>query len=268
MTLHWGSSHISSCLPDDLVARFSEAYADPTSNPSDVTGLPVYNGKTGEFIIAMAAEKPCRVSRKKMRNLFSEGLDVRYGKKFIDAAIVDEKIVVQFADGTSATGDVLVACDGAKSLVRSTIVGEEKAKLTTVPVSMFNFPYKFDAALARRIRDMNELFITSIHPDHGTMFWLSSKSLLPLASTIILSLTHPSSRRSLPRPLNMDIPSPAILDKQQRPAFNRPLHPHRSSRILQAPRRRVRRALAFRRPRRRRRNNPPARLGHVLGRCT
>jgi len=264
MTLHWGSSHISSCLPDDLVARFSEAYADPASNPSDVTGLPIYNGKTGEIIFSMAAEKPCRVSRKKMRNLFSEGLDVQYGKKFTSGAIVDDKVVVQFADGTSATGDILVACDGAKSLVRSTIVGEEKAKLTSVPVSMFNFPYKFDAPLARQIRDMNELFITSIHPDHGTMFWLSSTSPLPTPHTHI-SLTQSSPRRTLARPLNMDIPSPAVLDKQLRPALNRPVHPYRPSRIFQEPRNRVRRALALRRPRHRRGNTPPPRLRHVLG---
>jgi 2-polyprenyl-6-methoxyphenol hydroxylase-like FAD-dependent oxidoreductase len=174
MTLHWGSSHIASCLPSELAERFHEAFADPTQKPASVTGLPIYNGKTGEFIIEMVAEKPCRVSRKKMRNLFGEGLDVQYGKKFASAVVGDNsKVKLTFEDGSSATGDVLVGCDGAKSRVREAIVGTEAAKLTDVSVSMFNFPYKFDAELARRIRDMNQLFITSIHPDHGTMFWLS-----------------------------------------------------------------------------------------------
>ncbi|KAF2025085.1 FAD/NAD(P)-binding domain-containing protein [Setomelanomma holmii] len=174
MTLHWGSSHIQSCLPDDLVARFSEAYADPAQDPNATTGLPIYNGKTGEIIMEMAADKPCRVSRKKMRNLFSEGLDVQYGKELKSAEVgMNGKVKIEFADGTSATGEVLVGCDGAKSRVRTSICGPEVAKLTDVPVSMFNFPYKFDAELAKRIRDMNKLFITSIHPDHGTMFWLS-----------------------------------------------------------------------------------------------
>ncbi|KAL5114327.1 hypothetical protein ACEQ8H_007802 [Pleosporales sp. CAS-2024a] len=173
MTLHWGSAHIAACLPEPLVARFHEAYADPTQRPGAVSGLPIYNGKTGELIMEMAAEKPCRVSRKKMRNLFAEGLHVQYGKRFVNAEATPDRVVVTFDDGTTATGDVLVGCDGAKSRVRSVIVGEDAAQLTDVPVSMFNFPYQFDGALAQKIRDMNELFITSIHPDHGTMFWLS-----------------------------------------------------------------------------------------------
>jgi hypothetical protein len=184
MTLHWGSDHIESCLPAELVSRFNEAYADPTQSPDAVTGLPIYNGKTGELIMEMGADKPCRVSRKKMRNLFAEGLDVQYGKTFVGAEVKGEKVEVTFTDGSKVTGDVLVGSDGAKSRVRAVLCGEEAAKLTNVPVSMFNFPYKFDAELARKIRDMNELFITSIHPDHGTMFWLSSTFLLSLTYSL------------------------------------------------------------------------------------
>jgi 2-polyprenyl-6-methoxyphenol hydroxylase-like FAD-dependent oxidoreductase len=191
MTLHWGSSHISSCLPEPLAARFNEAYADPTQSPDAVTGLPIYNGKTGELLMEMGADKPCRVSRKKMRNLFAEGLDVEYGKSFVSAELKGERVEVTFEDGSKATGDILVGCDGAKSRVRSVLCGEEVAQLTNVPVSMFNFPYKFEADLAKKIRDMNQLFITSIHPDHGTMFWLSSKHILLLSHPFPLySLTH------------------------------------------------------------------------------
>ncbi|KAH7069994.1 hypothetical protein BKA63DRAFT_92978 [Paraphoma chrysanthemicola] len=174
MTLHWGSSHIQSCLPPHLASRFHEAYADPTQSPGATTGLPVYNGKTGELIMEIGAEKPCRVSRKKMRNLFAEGIDVQYGKEVRSAEVgMNGSVKVEFSDGTSATGDVLVGCDGAKSRIRTSICGPTQAALTEVPISMFNFPYKLDAGLAKRIRDMNELFITSIHPDHGMMFWLS-----------------------------------------------------------------------------------------------
>jgi hypothetical protein len=175
MTLHWGSSHIASCLPESLVARFNQAYADPTQSPDAVTGLPIYNGATGELIMEMGADKPCRVSRKKMRNLFAEGIDVRYGKTFVGAEIRGEKVQVTFADGEVVEGDILVGSDGAKSRVRSVLVGEDAAKLTDVPVSMFNFPSKLPGQLASKIRDMNQLFITSIHPDNGAMFWLSSK---------------------------------------------------------------------------------------------
>ena len=90
MTLHWGASHIASCLPEDLAARFHESYADPSLTLDAVTGLPIYNGKTGDLILEMGAEKPMRVSRKKMRNLFCEGIDVQYGKQVVRAYVIEE----------------------------------------------------------------------------------------------------------------------------------------------------------------------------------
>lgn len=182
MTLHWGSTHIASCLPDDLAARFNEAYADPSLSTDAVTALPIYNGKTGELLLAMGAEKPMRVSRKKMRNLFTEGIDVQYGKRVVRAYVIEDpslhdngRVKIEFEDGDHAVGDLVVGTDGAKSVLRETIVGVADAELTTVPVNLINFTYKFDAELALRIRENNKIFINSIHPDHGTMYWLSSK---------------------------------------------------------------------------------------------
>jgi hypothetical protein len=180
MTLHWGASHISSCLPDSLAARFHEAYADPSLKPDVVRGLPVYNGKTGDLIMEMASENPCRVSRKKMRNLFSEGIAIEYGKRVSAAYLVDSaspdagRVRVDFADGGHAIGDIVVGSDGAKSQLRESILGVDAAQLTDAPVSLFNFTHKFPADLALKIRARNDLFFLSIHPDHGTMFWLSS----------------------------------------------------------------------------------------------
>jgi hypothetical protein len=181
MTLHWGASHIASCLPEDLAARFHESYADPSLTLDAVTGLPIYNGKTGDLILEMGAEKPMRVSRKKMRNLFCEGIDVQYGKQVVRAYVIEDssspdhgRVKVEFKDGDHAVGDVVVGTDGAKSLLRESIVGFEDAQLTTVPVNLINFPYKFDAELSLRIRAYNKIFLNTIHPDHGTMFWLSS----------------------------------------------------------------------------------------------
>ncbi|PSN75230.1 FAD/NAD(P)-binding domain-containing protein [Corynespora cassiicola Philippines] len=173
MTLHWGSSHIASCLPEHLAARISEAYADPTLPPEAVKGLPVYNGKTGELLMEMSGDRPCRVSRRKMRNLFSEGLDVQYGKEIETLAVDEGHVKVTFKDGSEATGDVVVGCDGAKSRVRECIVGEEAARLKHVDLWMFNFTQKFEREQALELRKPNKMFWTSIHPDHGTMFWVS-----------------------------------------------------------------------------------------------
>lgn len=194
MTLHWGSTHVNNCLPPELSARFSEAYADPSLSLDATTGLPVHNGKTGELILEMVGEKPMRVSRKKMRNLFMEGIDVQFGKSVETCGVIDDekdenkgRVRVRFADGTDAVGDVVVGCDGAKSVVRQSIVGIDAAQLTDVPMSMFNFTQKFPAEFSKDLRSRNPLFITSIHPDHGTFFWLSSEATL-----IIIPLPRPA----------------------------------------------------------------------------
>lgn len=196
MTLHWGSTHVTKCLPPELFARFSEAYADPSLNLDETTGLPVHNGKTGELILEMAGEKPMRMSRKKMRNLFMEGIDVQFGKSVQSCGVIEDekdenygRVRVKFADGTNAVGDVVVGCDGAKSVVRESIVGVDAAQLKIVPLSMFNFTARFPAEFSKDLRSRNPLFITSIHPDHGTFFWLSSEDayvLLPFLDLISL----------------------------------------------------------------------------------
>jgi hypothetical protein len=175
MTLHWGAEHVQKCLPSELYARLSETYADPALDVNATIGLPVHNGKTGEKIMIMEAPNPCRVSRKKMRNLFREGLDIQYGKELVEIKNEGDKVRCVFADGTDAIGDIVVGCDGAKSKARRCICGEEKGQLTKVPLSMLNFTEKFPKETALTIRSMNPLFITSMHPDHGSMFWLSSK---------------------------------------------------------------------------------------------
>ncbi|OCK81663.1 FAD/NAD(P)-binding domain-containing protein [Lepidopterella palustris CBS 459.81] len=173
MTLHWGSEHIAACLPPELVARITETYADPSVPPDAVTGLPVYNGKTGEMLMNMVGDRPCRVSRKKLRNLFSEGLTVQYGKELAEVIEEGNQVTAVFTDGTKATGDVLVGCDGARSKTRDFICGEEMAQLTTVPLTMFNFTQQYTAEQALHVRKLNPIFATSIHPDFGAMFWLS-----------------------------------------------------------------------------------------------
>jgi hypothetical protein len=90
MTLHWGSNHLTDCLPQPLVDRLQSIRADPYLVPSpDQSHIPVYNGKTGDLLTQLKAENPVRVSRTKMRVLFGEGLDIQvaiHSKKISIAA--------------------------------------------------------------------------------------------------------------------------------------------------------------------------------------
>lgn len=57
------------------MARLQEICCDPYYNGQDET-IPHHNGKTGELLFAMPGVNIRRVSRRKMRELFGEGLEI------------------------------------------------------------------------------------------------------------------------------------------------------------------------------------------------
>lgn len=81
MTLHWGNEAIDRLLPPALRERIREIWCDPhyVRPPVGERFLPHYAGHTGEQLFATPADDAMRVSRSKMRKLFSEGLDIQVG---------------------------------------------------------------------------------------------------------------------------------------------------------------------------------------------
>lgn len=54
----------------------------------------------------------------------------RFGRRCTDVREHPDHVAVDFADGTSATGDVLIGADGQRSVVRRRVLGGEPARLT------------------------------------------------------------------------------------------------------------------------------------------
>ena len=66
--------------------------------------------------------KRCRFSRALNAEAASRGIDIAYDKRIVSAASLPSgEVVARFADGSDAVGDLLVGCDGLRSIVRSTI---------------------------------------------------------------------------------------------------------------------------------------------------
>jgi hypothetical protein len=84
MTLHWGADALTKCLPQNLLDGLNEGICcDPFYTGTDMYYIPNYNGKTGEKIFDMPGNTPRRISRRKLRNYLSQGLDIRVSKLFL-----------------------------------------------------------------------------------------------------------------------------------------------------------------------------------------
>ena|SRR5204863_2900170 len=85
----------------------------------------------------------------------------------------DDQVTAMFEDGSKASGSMLVGCDGAKSRVRELLLGD-KAKLTTLPMTIFNFTQSYTAEQALHVRSLHPISKMSFYEGTGMMFWISS----------------------------------------------------------------------------------------------
>ncbi|KAI1352369.1 putative monooxygenase [Xylaria sp. FL0043] len=63
-----------------------------------------------------------RANRQRLRNWLRQHIHVQYDKRVVSVDDSGEKVVVHFADGSSASGDVLIGAEGTRSIVRKHIL--------------------------------------------------------------------------------------------------------------------------------------------------
>jgi 2-polyprenyl-6-methoxyphenol hydroxylase-like FAD-dependent oxidoreductase len=118
-----GSRALHDCLPKDLFdtfvatcARTPEWSNQLTEQRKELLALPATRSTDGDNV---ASERS--VSRMTLRQVLLTGLEdtVQFGKTFTHYVNnPDGTVTASFEDGTSATGDVLIAADGSGSRVR------------------------------------------------------------------------------------------------------------------------------------------------------
>lgn len=97
---------------------------------------------------------------------------IQHGKVLVKVEVgVDEKVTVHFSDGTDATGDILVGCDGARSKVRDFLLGADKARVKTLPYEAYFANPRYSADVALKMCELHPIHTTAIHPD-GMFCWL------------------------------------------------------------------------------------------------
>lgn len=72
---HWGSEAVNKLLGPELRGRIKEIWSDPSISDNSFYELPIYAGHTGE-LLGKTPDRSMRVTRRKMRKLFSEGINI------------------------------------------------------------------------------------------------------------------------------------------------------------------------------------------------
>lgn len=137
-----GSRSLHHCLPRPLWDAFVATSVDPGAGMAfrteQLKDLVVVERAVITAGATDPADQPYAVSRSVLRNLLLAEMDgiVRYGRTFQRyERRADGKVTAFFADGSTATGDVLVGADGANSLVRQQYL-PEAPRLETDAVSI------------------------------------------------------------------------------------------------------------------------------------
>ncbi|PYH95503.1 monooxygenase [Aspergillus ellipticus CBS 707.79] len=179
VTINWAHTLLDEILPPKLRAKLISCQPDETFDP-DAAGIDyalIRNGATGEAIATPRSPGMRRLNIQKTKRIWSEGLNIQYGKKLVDMEIIESGVVAHFSDGSRETGTVLVGADGASSRVRRWLLGDEKGTPQVLPFAFMNIATTYTAEQARYLASISNPFVdVGAHPKNMYMgFFLLDK---------------------------------------------------------------------------------------------
>lgn len=167
MAYMWASTYIPDLLPQSIIDKLCTAEYDyPLAGPE---GLPhdyicIRNAATGEILKKVPSPNARRCSRRRLRQVLREGLDVQYDKTLISISYPSSGVVAHFSDGTTASGSIIIGADGGQSRIRRLLLGD-KAEPTTLPMIMNNFNAQYTTEQALFIRShLDRMTDYGVHP--------------------------------------------------------------------------------------------------------
>lgn len=167
MGLHWGHDSLEQMLPAELIKKLPVTETDPSLDATDDDVLPMVNGKTGEVLIKVPTGKFIRYTRSKLLDLLKTGLNVHYGKTLTDVKFdgTDGPVTAIFNDGSTATGQTIIGCDGVRSTVRRCLLGDMAEPRRLPYTAVWTQKKGFSPEQAHKLRSLNPLHQAGIHPD-------------------------------------------------------------------------------------------------------
>ncbi|KAJ5689816.1 hypothetical protein N7462_004208 [Penicillium macrosclerotiorum] len=173
LTLHWALPALRELLPDHLVQRFPETFVNKEASArGDVGSFQFFNLQSGEALYSVPAEERIRVNRGRLRELLTTDIKVHWNKTFRSLESSSESITAHFEDGTSYSGRLLVACDGARSPARQ-ILYPHGAQMNPLPVQLLGASAFYTEEELRGAQLIDPYIFQGSHPDTDVFLFFS-----------------------------------------------------------------------------------------------
>jgi hypothetical protein len=193
MAIHWSLPQLEALLPSELKDKLKGAQNDPFWDAPEEDFFNIYNGLDGTVLKALPLPRIVRVSRRKMRALCSQSIDVQvrnktgkdsqwltkgqYGFEVTDVKYSDDgrEVTAIFANGSSVTGSLIIGTDGPRSKVRELLFGPERGAVCPMDIVHTNIAIAYhDSDKARFVRSAHPSASCMVHPN--LMCFIASRS--------------------------------------------------------------------------------------------
>ncbi|KAJ5496916.1 hypothetical protein N7463_008903 [Penicillium fimorum] len=172
LTLHWSLPALRELLPEDIVERFPETFVNKEASArGDVGRFQFFNLKSGDALYNVPAAERIRVSRVRLRQLLTTGINVEWNKSFQNIESTADEITAHFEDGTNYTGRLLVACDGSRSRTREILYPE--AQMNELPVQLLGASTLYSVEEMGGAESIDPFIFQGSHPDSNVFLFFS-----------------------------------------------------------------------------------------------
>lgn len=156
MLVHWAMPVFEKLVPKHILANLDDAICNPHLDfNAEVETLPCYNGVSGDLLFSSPTPGARRVSRRLLRKLLAEGVDIRWNKSVKELSQTDSGVKGEFEDGEAFDADYVLGADGSSSKVRELLLGVEKSRphgsgfLFATGITKFSDAVKTDAVVQK-----------------------------------------------------------------------------------------------------------------------
>lgn len=174
MGLHWGLPLLESLLPPNLAARLAaDGSVDPgldwKTPPNN--GAVIWDGLSGELLKDLTPDgQNMRVSRRRLRKLCQEGLQIKWGYTLQTVTCSDDgsSVNAAFTNGEDHTGTVLIGADGPRSPVRNFLFSHDPSisQIRALEDHVgFSMAISYSAEDAKRVRSAHPSWCIAISPE-------------------------------------------------------------------------------------------------------